>query len=202
MVRYSLIRSASAENRLFWGSGLQPRHNAVSNDLRTLFLRTRPRFLRTRAETLRSLSPAQAPVLHSTGINSCDAPPLLLSVFFNSADSSQLQACLPRALEGPTCEISSALSLLEATLTAGDRVLLWGGASGHTYDFTRYPDGTTFVDLVVVREGKNFKGRLLGFVLRTIGRSVLEKAFVNSVKAIEARNVSDYHSSRREEIYV
>ena len=79
---------------------------------------------------------------------------------------------------------------------------VWGGASGHTYNFTRHPNGTTDVDLVVVREGKNLKGRLLGFVLRTIGRSVLEKAFVNSVKAIEARNVSDYHPSRREKIYV
>jgi len=65
---------------------------------------------------------------------------------------------------------------------------LWGGASGHTYTFTRNADGTTDIDLVVVREGKNLKGRLLGFVLRTIGRQVLEKAFVNSVKAIEARN--------------
>ena len=79
---------------------------------------------------------------------------------------------------------------------------VWGGASGHTYNFTPHPNGTTDVDLVVVREGKNLKGRLLGFVLRTIGRSVLEKAFVNSVKAIEARNVSDYHPSRREKIYV
>jgi len=79
---------------------------------------------------------------------------------------------------------------------------VWGGASGHTYNFTRHPNGTTDVDLVVVREGKNLKGRLLGFVLRTIGRSVLEKAFVNSVKAIEARNVSDYHPSSREKIYV
>jgi hypothetical protein len=65
---------------------------------------------------------------------------------------------------------------------------VWGGASGHTYTFTRHPNGTTDVDLVVVREGKNLNGRLLGFVLRTIGRQVLEKAFVNSVKAIEARN--------------
>jgi hypothetical protein len=65
---------------------------------------------------------------------------------------------------------------------------VWGGPSGHTYHFTRHPDGTTDVDLVVVREGKNLKGRLLGFVLRTIGMSVLEKAFVNSVKAIEVRN--------------
>ena len=64
----------------------------------------------------------------------------------------------------------------------------WGGASGHTYTFTRNPNGTTDIDVVVVREGKNLKGRLLGFVLRTIGRRVLERAFENSVKAIEARN--------------
>ena len=65
---------------------------------------------------------------------------------------------------------------------------LWGGASGHTYTFTRQPNGTTDIDVEVVREGKNLKGRLLGFVLRTIGRGVLEKAFANSIKAIEARN--------------
>src|SRR5262245_45216335 len=64
----------------------------------------------------------------------------------------------------------------------------WGGAPGHTYTFTRKPDGTTEIDLVVVREGKNIKGRALGFVVGTIGKSVLEKAFVNSVRAIEARN--------------
>ena len=65
---------------------------------------------------------------------------------------------------------------------------LWGGASGHSYTFTRQPNGSTDIDVEVVREGKNFKGRLLGFVLSTIGRGVLEKAFVNSVKAIEVRN--------------
>ena len=64
----------------------------------------------------------------------------------------------------------------------------WAGASGHTYNFTRNPNGTTNIDVDVVREGRNLKGRLLGLVLRTIGRGVLEKAFVNSVKAIEARN--------------
>jgi hypothetical protein len=67
---------------------------------------------------------------------------------------------------------------------------VWGGASGHTYTFTRQPNGTTDIDVVVIREGKNLKGRVLGFVLRTIGRSVLEKAFENSVKAIEARNAA------------
>ena len=66
----------------------------------------------------------------------------------------------------------------------------WGGASGHTYTFTRRPDGLTDIDVVVVRDGKTLKGRLLGFVLGTIGKSVLEKAFVNSVKAIEARSAA------------
>jgi hypothetical protein len=67
---------------------------------------------------------------------------------------------------------------------------LWGGASGHTYTFTRRPDGTTDIDLVVVREGKNLKGRVLSFVIRTVGRGVLERAFENSVKAIEGRNAA------------
>ena len=65
---------------------------------------------------------------------------------------------------------------------------VWGGASGHTYTFTRRPNGTTDIDVVVVRDGKNLKGWLLGFVLGTIGRGVLKRAFENSVKAIEVRN--------------
>ena len=65
---------------------------------------------------------------------------------------------------------------------------VWGGASGHTYTFAPRPDGTTDIDLVVVRDGKNLKGWLLGLVLRTIGRRVLANAFDNSVKAIETRN--------------
>jgi hypothetical protein len=64
---------------------------------------------------------------------------------------------------------------------------LWGGASGHTYTLTAKPDGTTDIDAVVVREGKNLKGRLIGAVLGTVGKSVLAKAFGKSVKAIEAR---------------
>ena len=64
----------------------------------------------------------------------------------------------------------------------------WGGASGHTYTFRRRPEGMTDIDVDVVREGKNLKGRVLGLVLRTSGRGVLEKAFEKSVKAIEARN--------------
>jgi hypothetical protein len=65
---------------------------------------------------------------------------------------------------------------------------LWGGRSGHTYNFTRRPDGRTDLDAVVVRQGKNFKGRMLGLVLGTVGKRVLVKALGNTVKAIEDRN--------------
>jgi hypothetical protein len=73
---------------------------------------------------------------------------------------------------------------------------VWGGASGHTYTFTRKPDGRTRVDALVVREGKNLKGRLLGFVLSTVGKRVLAKAFAATVKAIEARNESERATHR------
>jgi hypothetical protein len=65
---------------------------------------------------------------------------------------------------------------------------VWGGASGHTYSFTRRPNGATDIDVTVVRDGKNFRGWILGWVLGTVGRRILEKAFQNSVRAIEARN--------------
>jgi len=54
--------------------------------------------------------------------------------------------------------------------------------------FSLQANGTTDIDLVVIRDGKNLKGRLLGFVLGTIGRGVLGSAFEQSLKAIEARN--------------
>src|SRR5262245_13673193 len=64
----------------------------------------------------------------------------------------------------------------------------FGGRSGHTYTFTRLPDGRTRIDAVVVRDGKNLKGHLLAVVLKTVGRHVLAKALADTVKAIEARN--------------
>ena len=44
------------------------------------------------------------------------------------------------------------------------------------------------MDTANVRDGKNFKGRVLGVVLGTLGKGKPEKAFANTVKAIEARN--------------
>ena len=61
-----------------------------------------------------------------------------------------------------------------------------GGSSGYVYTFKQLPDAMTEVDVTIVREGKNLKGRLLALVLGTVGKSVLAKAFRHSVTAIEA----------------
>jgi hypothetical protein len=81
-----------------------------------------------------------------------------------------------------------------------DRVVLtttdsntWGGASGYTYTFGSAPGGVTDVKVVIVREGKTAKGRFLALVLGSVGKGVLKKSFVNSVRAIEARNSGAPH---------
>ena len=63
----------------------------------------------------------------------------------------------------------------------------WGGASGHTYTFDRKADGRTGVDVVVVREGKNLKGHVIGALLGLVGKRVFAGQFEKTVKAIEAR---------------
>ena len=65
---------------------------------------------------------------------------------------------------------------------------VWGRHSGHTYTLTPRPGGTTEVDAVVVREGKNLKGRLLEILVAIGGKRVLGKALATTVKAVEARN--------------
>ena len=64
----------------------------------------------------------------------------------------------------------------------------WGGHSGHTYTLTSRTGGITDVDVVVVREGKNLKGRLIEVLVAAGGKRVLGKALASTTKAIEARN--------------
>jgi len=63
----------------------------------------------------------------------------------------------------------------------------WGGRSGHTYTLTPQSDGTTEVDVVVVRDPKGFKGRVVGALLQLGGKRVIATAFAKTLKAIEAR---------------
>ena len=65
---------------------------------------------------------------------------------------------------------------------------LWGPGSGHTYTLTERTDGRTAVDAVVVRTGKNLKGRVTGLLLATVGKGVLSKALATTVHAVEARH--------------
>jgi hypothetical protein len=65
---------------------------------------------------------------------------------------------------------------------------VWGNDSVQTYALAAKQDGTTDVDVVVVRHGKNLKGRFLGVVLGSVGKGVLQKALDQTVATIEARN--------------
>jgi hypothetical protein len=123
-----------------------------------------------------------------------DFGPGRAELFGNSADD-YLQVHSMGATEADVTEGSGGIWEREHyNWSDPDRVVVtttdsnaWGGASGHTYQFRRNADGTTDIDYDVVRDGKNLKGRFLGVVLHTVGKSKLEKAFVGSVKAIEAR---------------
>ena len=116
-------------------------------------------------------------------------------VFSNSADD-YLKVHSVGSAEADVTEGSGGVwERLHYDWSDPDRVVLtttdsnvWGGKSGYTYTFTRGSDDVTDVDVVIVREGKNAKGRFLGLVLGTVGKGVLGKAFGNSIKALEARD--------------
>ena len=76
---------------------------------------------------------------------------------------------------------------------------VWSNASKHTYSITPQRDGTADIDVSVVREGKNLKGRVLALVVSTIGKRSLAKALHSTVKAIEARNDAATPVSGRKE---
>ena len=65
---------------------------------------------------------------------------------------------------------------------------VWGDGSGHTYTFVRQPGGTTEVDVVVVRKGKNVKGRALELAVTIIGTRFLERSLAKTAGAIESRS--------------
>jgi hypothetical protein len=70
---------------------------------------------------------------------------------------------------------------------------IWGGASGHRYILTPAPDGRTTVDVTVIREGKNTKGRIVGALLATVGKRLLAKELGKTVQAVEARAGAPRH---------
>lgn len=67
---------------------------------------------------------------------------------------------------------------------------VFGGCSGYVYSLTSEPDGTTYVTVDVTREGRNMKGRILCWILSTIGRGVVRELFGRSILEIEAAHSS------------
>ncbi|MGH1565173.1 SRPBCC family protein [Mumia sp. DW29H23] len=65
---------------------------------------------------------------------------------------------------------------------------IWGGRSGHVYTLTPLAEGGTRIDAVVVREGKNLKGRIVGALLASVGKGVLTKALRSTATAVGSRN--------------
>ena len=118
-------------------------------------------------------------------------------IFSNSADD-YLKVHSVGATDADVTEGSGGIwERLHYDWSNPDRVLLtttdsnvWGGASGYTYVFKQLPNEKTDVDVTIVRDGKNTKGRLLGLVLGTVGKKVLVKAFDQSIKAIEAKDAT------------
>jgi hypothetical protein len=116
-------------------------------------------------------------------------------LFGNSADE-YLQVHDLRLMEADVTEGSGGVwerlhydwSNLDRVVVTDTDSNVWGGRSGYTYTLTRQPDGTTEVDVVNIREGKNLKGRVLELVLGLFGKRVLGGAFKKTIKAIEARS--------------
>lgn len=72
----------------------------------------------------------------------------------------------------------------------------WGRNSGHTYSFTPLADGTTRVDVHVLREGKNLQGKLLGSLAGLLGNRFLGRTIDRTIAAVEARNAKGSASPR------
>ena len=118
------------------------------------------------------------------------------SELFENSSDDDLKVHNQGATEADVTEGSSGIwERLHYDWSDPNRVVLtttdsnaWANVASHTYTFKRNPDGTTEVDYVVVRDGKNLKGRFLGVVLGTVGKGRLKGAFEKFVKAVEGRN--------------
>jgi len=116
-------------------------------------------------------------------------------VFSNSADEDLVVHDLKPTSADVTEGSGGVWERLSYDWSNPDRVVLkttdsntWSNESGYTYTFGRTADGKTDVRVEIVRKGKTVKGHVLALVLGTVGRGVLKKSFINSVKAIETRN--------------
>jgi hypothetical protein len=65
---------------------------------------------------------------------------------------------------------------------------IWGHGSGHRYTLTQNADGSTSVHAVIVRNGINVKGRMIGALIAPLGKTFIGKNLRTTLRAIEARS--------------
>jgi hypothetical protein len=119
-----------------------------------------------------------------------DFGPGRAELFANSADDD-LEVHSKSATEADVTEGSSGIwERLRYDWSDPSHVVLtttdsnaWADGPSHTYDLKPNPDGTTDIDYLVVRNGRNLKGRFLGVVLGSVGKGRLESAFDHAIKA-------------------
>jgi hypothetical protein len=62
---------------------------------------------------------------------------------------------------------------------------VWRPGSSWVYSLTSRADGGTDIDLVVVRKGRNVRGRLSAALMAVTGRPILRRDLRRSLRAIE-----------------
>ncbi len=62
---------------------------------------------------------------------------------------------------------------------------IWGRASGHDYTVVRNPDGGSTINAVIVRQGRNAKGLLIGALAALVGKPYIRRELRKSIAAIE-----------------
>jgi len=67
---------------------------------------------------------------------------------------------------------------------------IWGRASGHDYTLVPNRDGGSTINVVIVRQGKNVRGVLIGALAALIGKPFIRRELRKSIAAIEASAAS------------
>jgi hypothetical protein len=67
---------------------------------------------------------------------------------------------------------------------------IWGRASGHEYTVLPNPDGGSTINVVIVRQGRNVKGVLIGALAALVGKRYIRRELRKSIAVIEASAAS------------
>jgi hypothetical protein len=75
------------------------------------------------------------------------------------------------------------------TMTTTDSNI-WGRASGHDYTIVPNQNGGSTINVVIVRQGRNVRGVLIGVLAALVGKPFIRRELRKSIAAIEASAAS------------